>query len=72
MSAKGSIQDEYLKKMIANRASVRLLLANGKDLRGTIKACDAFTVLFDIGGTELLVYKSSIAVVGPYTSHSAQ
>ena len=65
MAAKASIQDEYLKSMIANRTSVRLVLTNGKDLRGVIRACDAFTVLLDIGGTELLVYKSSIAVVGP-------
>jgi host factor-I protein len=65
MSAKASIQDEYLKKMIANRTGVRLVLTNGKDLRGVIKACDAFTVILDIGGVELMVYKSSIAVLGP-------
>lgn len=65
MSAKASIQDEYLKTMIANRVTARLVLTNGKDLRGVIKACDAFTVILDIGGTELLVYKSSIAVLGP-------
>lgn len=65
MSAKASIQDEYLKQMIGNRVAVRLVLANGKDLRGIIKACDAFTLILDIGGAELLVYKSSIAVLGP-------
>lgn len=65
MPAKASLQDEYLKKMIAARTGVRVVLNNGKDLRGIIKGCDAFTVILDIGGAELLVYKSAIAVLGP-------
>lgn len=65
MSGKGSIQDDYLKKMITNRTPVRVLLNSGKDLRGLVKACDAFTLVLDIGGTELLVYKSAISVLGP-------
>lgn len=65
MSTKANLQDEYLKKAIANRTAMRLVLSSGKDLRGLIKGADAFTLLLDIGGTELLVYKSSIAVIGP-------
>jgi host factor-I protein len=65
MSAKASIQDEYLKQMIAGHVSVRMVLVNGKELRGTVKGCDAFTLVLDVGGAELLVYKSSIAVLGP-------
>lgn len=66
MSGKGSVQDEYLKKLITNRTPVRVLLGNGKDLRGLVKSCDAFTVIMDIGdGVELLVYKSAIAALGP-------
>ncbi|MEN6306048.1 MAG: RNA chaperone Hfq [Armatimonadia bacterium] len=65
MAAKASIQDEYLKKLIANRSAVRVVLTNGKDLRGFIKSCDAFTILLDVGSVELLVYKSAIAVLGP-------
>jgi len=65
MSGKASIQDEYLKKLIANRIPVRVLLVSGKDLRGFIKSCDAFTLILDIGGTELLVYKSAISELGP-------
>ena len=67
MASKASIQDDYLKKMISSRTAVRVLLVNGKDLKGIIRACDAFTVVLDIGGAELLVYKSAIAVVGPQT-----
>jgi len=44
---------------------VKLVLPNGKELRGTIKACDAFTVILDYSGVELMVYKSAIAVLGP-------
>jgi host factor-I protein len=65
MSAKASIQDEYLRKLIASHANVKVVLSNGKDLRGVIKACDAFTVILDYGGVELMVYKSAIAVLGP-------
>ena len=65
MPNKASIQDEYLKHLIAARTPVRVLLVSGKDLRGTIKSCDAFTLILDIGGAELLVYKSAIAVLGP-------
>ncbi|MGE5530970.1 MAG: RNA chaperone Hfq [Bacteroidota bacterium] len=65
MSAKASIQDEYLRRLIASHTSVKLVLTNGKELRGQIKACDAFTVLLDYSGVELLVYKSAIAVLGP-------
>jgi len=65
MSAKASVQDEYLKKLITGRTSVRVLLVNGKDLHGIIKSCDAFTLILDVGGTELLVYKSAISALGP-------
>ena len=70
MPAKGSIQDEYLKGLIAARTRVRVLLVNGKDLRGLIKACDAFTLVLDVGGVELLVYKSAISVLGPESRHN--
>jgi host factor-I protein len=70
MSGKASMQDEYLKKTIANRTPVRVLLVNGKDLRGLIKSCDAFTLILDIGGVELLVYKSAVAVLGPQSQNN--
>lgn len=65
MSSKASIQDDYLKKLIASHTSVKLVLTNGKELRGVLKACDAFTVILDYSGVELMVYKSAIAVLGP-------
>lgn len=66
MSSKASIQDEYLKRVITNRVPVRVLLVTGKDLRGLVKSCDAFTLILDIGeGVELMLYKSAIAAVGP-------
>ena len=66
MAANNKAQDEYLNKAIAGRAALRILLLSGKDLRGVIKACDQYTVIVDLGdGTELLVYKSAISVIGP-------
>lgn len=66
MANKDSVQDEYLSKAVAGKTAMRVLLVSGKDLRGVIKATDTFTVLLDIGGgTDLLVYKSAIGVIGP-------
>jgi RNA chaperone Hfq len=66
MAAKSTSQDEYLNKAIAGRTAVRILLLSGKDLRGVIKATDQYTRTLDLGGgTELLVYKSAISVIGP-------
>jgi len=65
MEGKASAQDEYLKKVIAERAFMRVLLTGGKDIKGLIKACDAFTIVMEVSGMEVLVYKSAIAAIGP-------
>lgn len=65
MSGKNSMQEQYLRNQIEKRTVMRVLLTTGKDLRGIIKASDTFTLLMDIGGTELLIYKSAIAAMGP-------
>ena len=65
MEGKGSVQDDYLKKAITERVFMRVLLTGGKDMKGLIKGCDAFTIVMNISGMEVLVYKSAIAAIGP-------
>jgi len=63
--SKGSIQDEYLKRMQEKGVVVRIVMVNAKELVGTIGGFDAFTVLVSVGDVEVMVYKSAIAVIGP-------
>jgi host factor-I protein len=65
MSGKVSVQDAYLKETAEKAEVVRVNLVNGKEVRGVIKAFDAFTVLLTIKGMDILVYKSAIAAMGP-------
>lgn len=62
---KGGIQDQYLKQMQEKGLTVRIVMVNGKELVGTIAGFDAFTVLVSVGGVEVMVYKSGVAVIGP-------
>ena len=65
MSSKVSVQDAYLKETADKAEMVRINLVNGKEVRGVIKAFDAFTILLTIKGMDILVYKSAIAAMGP-------
>ncbi len=65
MSEKESVQDAYLKAARESGEVLRVNLVNGKEVRGQIKAYDAFTVLVTTKGLSILVYKSAIAAMGP-------
>ncbi len=71
VSAKGSVQDAYLKKMTDDQTVVRINLTNGKEVRGKIKQFDAFTVVVAVKNLEVLVYKSAIAAIGPAAANDA-
>lgn len=49
---------------------MRIVMVNGKQLSGKLADYDTFTVLVDISGVEVMVYKSAIAVLGPATDSS--
>ena len=68
MSGKVSVQDTYLKAVTEKQEVIRINLINGKEVRGTVKAFDAFTVLLSVKDMEILVYKSAIAAMGPANS----
>jgi host factor-I protein len=68
MSAKGNVQDAYLKTVSEQGQQVRISLVSGKEVRGQVKAFDAFTIIVTTKGFEILVYKSAVAAIGPATT----
>lgn len=65
MSQSVNIQDQYLNQLRKNRGSVTVFLTNGFQLRGTVKAFDNYTVLFEVEGKEQLIYKHAISTFSP-------
>jgi host factor-I protein len=65
VSGKESVQDAYLKDISAREVTIRISLVSGKEVRGRVKAFDAFTLLITTKGLDILVYKSAIAAIGP-------
>ncbi|NLJ35850.1 MAG: RNA chaperone Hfq [candidate division WS1 bacterium] len=67
---RNSLQDRYLQTMKDEGTVMRIVMVNGKQLSGKLADYDTFTVLVDISGVEVMVYKSAIAVLGPATDSS--
>ncbi len=64
MSAeKVNIQDNFLNELRKQERQASILLSNGKEICGLIKGFDQFTVRLELKDTELLVYKSAIAII---------
>lgn len=65
MAQNTNIQDAYLNVLRKERVSVTVFLTNGFQLRGTVKAFDNFTVLFDSDGKQQLIFKHAISTFVP-------
>ncbi|MDC3416315.1 RNA chaperone Hfq [Aquibacillus salsiterrae] len=65
MSQSVNIQDQYLNQLRKERIQVTVFLTNGFQLRGTVKAFDNFTVLFDTDGKQQLIFKHAISTFAP-------
>ncbi|QTM99491.1 MULTISPECIES: RNA chaperone Hfq [Sediminibacillus] len=65
MSQSVNIQDQYLNQLRKERIQVTVFLLNGFQLRGTVKAFDNFTVLFDTDGKQQLIFKHAISTFAP-------
>jgi len=60
---KVNIQDSFLNELRKQERQAIILLSNGKEICGLIKGFDQFTVRVELKDTELLVYKSAIAII---------
>lgn len=61
--ASQNIQDAYLNSARRERATVMIHLLHGATLTGRIKSFDKFSVLLDVGGPDMLVFKHAISTI---------
>jgi host factor-I protein len=58
-----NIQDAFLNSARRERISVVVHLLHGATLSGRIKSFDKFSVLLDVGGPDVLVFKHAISSI---------
>ncbi len=59
-----NIQDAFLNTLRREKSTVTINLLHGAAITGRIKSFDKFSVVFDSGNQELLVFKHAIATIG--------
>ncbi len=67
MSAKSEInlQDGYLNQIRKDNILTTVYLVNGFQLKGLVKGFDSYTVLLDVDGKQMLIYKHAISTINP-------
>ena len=58
-----NIQDAFLNSARRERISVVIHLLQGSTLNGRIKSFDKFSVLLDVGGPDVLIFKHAISSI---------
>lgn len=58
-----NIQDAFLNSARRERINVVVHLLQGSTLGGRIKSFDKFSVLLDVGGTDVLIFKHAISTI---------
>ena len=70
-----NIQDAFLNSARRERALVTIYLLHGAKLTGRIKSFDKFSVLLDVGGPDVLIFKHAISSISqerrPASDHSS-
>lgn len=67
-----NIQDAFLNSARRERIAVVVHLLQGATLSGRIKSFDKFSVLLDVGGQDVLVFKHSISTVSQEKKATAE
>lgn len=67
MGAKSAInlQDGYLNQIRKDNILTTVYLINGFQLKGFVKAFDNYTVLLEVDGKQMLIYKHAISTISP-------
>lgn len=60
-----NLQDIFLNSARKNKMSVTIHLTNGFQLKGNVKGFDSFTVILDIMGKQMMIYKHAISTITP-------
>ena len=58
-----NIQDAFLNSARREKVTVVIHLLQGATLTGRIKSFDKFSVMLDVGGQDVLVFKHSISTI---------
>lgn len=70
-----NIQDAFLNSARRERVNVVIHLLQGATVSGRIKSFDKFSVLLDVGGPDVLIFKHAISSISqerrPAQDHSA-
>lgn len=68
---KANTQDSFLNELRKSKQPVRVLLSNGKEILGIITGFDQFTFTLQLADTEVLIYKSAVAIISPEETQPA-
>ncbi len=60
-----SAQDIFLNTLRKDKTQVAIHLTNGYQIRGIIKGFDAFIIIMDSEGKQIVIYKHAISTVSP-------
>lgn len=58
-----NIQDAFLNTSRRDKSMVTLSLMHGEPLTGRIKSFDKFSVMIEVDGNEVLIFKHAIATI---------
>ena len=58
-----NIQDAFLNSARREKVAVVIHLLQGSTLTGRIKSFDKFSVMLDVGGQDVLIFKHSISTI---------
>jgi len=58
-----NIQDAFLNTARRERFNIVIHLMHGATLSGRIKSFDKFSVMMDVGGQDVLIFKHSISTI---------
>jgi len=64
-SESGGIQNEFFNRARKDRVPLTVVLGDGRELVGRVRAFDKFTILLETDRGEQIVFKHAIATVGP-------
>jgi len=70
MTARLSVQDDFLQTLVRDKTTVNVFLVNGIKLSGQLAAFDQFAVLLESGPAVQLVFKHAISTVLPVNGRS--
>ncbi len=60
-----NLQDSFLNQARRERLMVTVFLMNGFQMKGIVKGYDAFVVILDSEGKQMMIYKHAISTLVP-------